>query len=141
MKDVMSLDQIHITFEDVERIKGLAQKSNKVSLINLPFHEGTLYVDCGKGRDSFAIYFNILTLDFAMYIPSLSSTIPSMQFKMDFDKGDFVFCGDTKKHWKKNKKGQQMLGTYYLWCIATFVYLLDSSLSNKKANIKVIQKV
>jgi hypothetical protein len=140
MRDVMKLDQIHISFDDVQKIVNLAKKVDKVNLANLPFHEGTLYVDCGN-RDSFAIYFNILLLDFSMYIPSFSSTIPSMEFKMDFDKGDFVFYGDAKKYWKKNKKGGEMMGTYYLWCISTFVYLLNSSLSNKKVNVKVVQKI
>jgi hypothetical protein len=139
MFDVMKLDQIRVTFEDVEKIKNLAQQVNKVNLAHLPFHEGTLYVDCGK-RESFAIYFNILTLEFAMYIPSISSIVPSMQFKMNFNKGDFEFYGDNKKYWNKNKKGKEMMGVYYVWCIATFVYLLNSSLSNKKVNIKVVQK-
>lgn len=140
MRDVMKLDQIQISFDDVQKISSLAKQVDKVNLANLPFHEGTLYVDCGN-KDSFAIYFNILLLEFAMYMPKISSIIPSMEFKMDFNKGDFVFYGDAKKYWNKHKKGKQMMGTYYIWCISTFVYLLNSSLTNKKVNVKVVQKV
>ncbi len=140
MKDIMQFDQIQISFDDVEKIKHLAQQVDKVNLAKLPFHEGTLYVEGGE-KESFAIYFNMLLLDFKMYIPSVSTVIPSMEFKMNFDKGDLFFYGDVKRHWNKHKKGKEMMGTYYLWCIASFVYLLNPSLYKGKIDLKVVQKV
>jgi hypothetical protein len=141
MSNLMELDRIEVTWDSIQSIKNLAMKVNKVNLVDLPFHEGTLYVDCGKGKDSFAIYFNIVLLEFAMYIPECSTIVPSMEFKMNFNKQDLSFHGGSKKYWKKHKKGREMMGMYYIWVISALVYLLNPSLSKEKIEMKVVQKV
>jgi hypothetical protein len=140
-KDVMGLDRIEITWDDVEKIKDVATKSNLVAFTELPFFEGTLYIKSGKDKKDFAIYFNVFSLEFAMYIPSISTIIPSMEFKINPREKDLVFWGDNQKYWNKNKKGKEMMLTYYFWVIATLTYLLDSSLTKHKVDIGIVQKL
>ena len=131
MRKLSKYTTIKVSYDDMVSIERLGfEKSQKVW--KLP--EGVLYVR-GVDGSSIDIYYNMKTLEFAPYLPTLSKKIPCLEFSLS--QFGPVFKGDSRSAWTSNPKGVQIAMNYVTWVNAMLNYLTEPTMSNRDISVSV----